>query len=299
MTTSATQRSEEVEEHWTDVDGTATRYLAAGIGPPVLLLPGEGAVAEEWHDVILGLSGHYRVVALDFPGYGYTEPIADVSVPALAAFAWRFARVVGLQRPVLIGHSLGGGVAIHMALAQPSRVPALVLVASGGLGRAINPVAILQSVTLLGDVTASLVPVLPWGPRLNVAVIALLGACRPWRIHESWWSSQTRAISNPVALETTLRSHRTQIGLFGQRNPLLDRLHELPMPTLVAWGLQDPMLPFWQGIAARRRLRHGRLALVAHAGHLVPSEAPEQLVRAVRRLLSDVSGVQDCAEDLS
>lgn len=299
MNTSTAERTRGIEERWTDVDGTATRYLEAGTGPPVLLIPGEASVAEEWYDVIQGLADHYRVVAVDLPGYGYTEPVSDASVPALVGFLWRFARELGLRRPVLIGHSLGGAVAIHAALAQPSRVPALVLVDSAGLGRAINPLSIVQSVTLLGDVTASLVPALPWGPRLHVAVVALTGACRPWRIHAAWWSSQTRAVSNPVALETSLRSQRAEVGIFGQRNLILGRLGELPMPTLVVWGLQDPMLPFWQGIAARRRLRHGRLALIAHAGHLLPLEAPEELVRAVRRLLSDVSGDQDRGEELS
>ncbi|WP_447002295.1 alpha/beta fold hydrolase [Saccharothrix isguenensis] len=299
MTTSTDERARGVEEHWTDVDGTATRYLEAGSGPPVLLVPGEASVAEQWYDVIQGLADHYRVVAVDLPGYGYTEPTSDASIPALASFLWRFARELGLRRPVLIGHSLGGAVAIHAALEQPSRVPALVLVNSAGLGRVINPIAILQSVTPLGDLTACLIPALPWGPRLYVAAIALIGARRPWRIHAAWWSSQERAVSTPVALETSVRSQRAAIGLFGQRNPVLGRLHELPMPTLVVWGLQDPQVPFWQAITARLKLRHGRLALVACASHLLPLEAPEELVRAVRRLLADVGAAQDRGEELS
>lgn len=299
MTASTAERTLEIEEHWIDVDGTATRYLEAGTGPPVLLIPGEGSVAEEWYDVIRGLADRYRAVAVDLPGYGYTEPITDASVPAFTAFVWRFVRTLGLERPVLIGHSLGGAVAIHAALEQPSRVPALVLVCSAGLGRAINPLAILQSVTPLGDLTVWLVPVLPQGPRLHAAAVALFGSCRPWRIHPAWWSSQTRAVSTPVALETSLRSQRATVGFFGQRDPVAGRLGELPMPTLVAWGLQDRQLPFWQGIAARRRLRRGRLVLVPCAGHFLPTEAPGELVRAVRRFLADVSDDQARGEWLS
>ncbi|MCE7000801.1 alpha/beta fold hydrolase [Saccharothrix sp. S26] len=299
MTASTAERTLEIEEHWIDVDGTATRYLEAGTGPPVLLIPGEGSVAEEWYDVVQGLAGRYRAVAIDLPGYGYTEPITDTSAAALAAFVWRFVRALGLRRPVLIGHSLGGAVAIRAALEQPSGVPALVLVGSADLGRAINPLAILQSVTPLGDLTVWLVPVLPGGPWLHAAVVALFGSFRPWRIHRAWWSSQARVLSTPVALETSLRAQRAAVGLFGQRDPVLGRLGELPMPTLVAWGLQDRQLPFWQGIAARRRLRRGRLVLVPHASHFLPAEAPEELVRVVRRFLAEVSDDQARGEWLS
>ncbi|XVS61976.1 alpha/beta fold hydrolase [Actinosynnema sp. CA-299493] len=298
MTTSTAERTRaiEVQERWTNVDGTATRYLVAGAGPPVLLIPGEGSVAEEWHDVIQGLAGRYRVIAVDLPGYGYTEPVAGASPAAFAVFVWRFARALDLRRPVLIGHSLGGAVAVHAALAQPSRVPALVLVDSSGMGRAVNPLAIVQSVTPLGGLTKWLVPVLPFGPRLLVVTTALTGARRPWRISSAWWSSQTRAVSNPVALETSLRSQRSTTGLFGQRDPLLDRLPELPMPTLVAWGLRDRQVPFWQGIAARRRLRRGRLVLVTGAAHLLPLEAPEKLLRPVRHFLAGLGDQVDGEE---
>ncbi|MBB5953943.1 pimeloyl-ACP methyl ester carboxylesterase [Saccharothrix tamanrassetensis] len=293
MTTPAAERTTAVEEHWTRVDGTETRYLAAGDGHPVLLIHGEGSVAEQWYDILRGLAGSYRVIAVDLPGYGYTKPIPDGSVPALASFVGRFVRALGLERPVLIGHSLGGAVAVHAALARPNRVPALVLVSSAGMGRAISPAYIIQAVTPLGDLTRFLVPVLPFGPQLLVASTALTGSCRPWRISAPWWSSQAHAASTPVALETALRSQRSSVGLLGQKKPILGRLPELPMPTLVAWGLRDRQVPFWQGIAARRRLRRGRLALVPCSSHLLPLEAPEDLLKAVRPFLADLDLAHD------
>ncbi|WP_433271490.1 alpha/beta fold hydrolase [Actinosynnema sp. CS-041913] len=288
MNTSTAGRAQAVKEHWTRVDGTETRYLEAGDGPPVLLIHGEGSVAEEWYDVLKGLADGHRAVAVDLPGYGYTEPIPDNSAAALAAFVWAFARTVGLERPSLVGHSLGGGVAVTAALQRPGQVPALVLVSPSGMGRAINPAMVVQSVTPLGDLTQWLIPLLPFGPELLVAATVLIGAHRPWRVTEPWWSSQVQAVATPGTLATALRSQRTAIGLLGQRNLALGRLPELPMPTLVVWGLKDVMVPFWQGIAARRRLRRGRLKLLVWCGHLVPLEGADELLGEVRPFLAGV-----------
>lgn len=281
---------EKVAEHWTDVDGTAVRYLETGRGDPVLLIHGEGSVSEQWYGILRGLADSHRIIAVDLPGYGHSEPIRSAGPEAMASFLWRFARAVGAERPVVVGHSFGGAVAVHMALQRPDHVPSLVLVDSAGMGRAINPAMVVLAVTPLGDLTKWLIPRLPFGPRLLVVSVAVVGACRPWNIPRPWWSSQTKAVSSPEALPTTLRSQRSSVGPLGQKNLLLGRLPELPMPTLVVWGLQDLFIPFWQGIAVRRRLRDGRLKLVPCAGHLLPAEAAGELLKAVRPFLAHSTG---------
>ncbi|CAL9325637.1 alpha/beta fold hydrolase [Streptomyces sp. SudanB182_2057] len=286
MKTSTAAYERAVEEHWTDVAGTRTRYLAAGRGSPVLLLHGEGGVSEEWDRVLGGLAGSHRVIAVDMPGYGYTEPISDASPAAMAAFAWKFAHRVHAERPAVMGHSLGGSIAVHMALQRPTHIPALVLISSSGMGHAVNPAMVVQSVTPLGDLTRWLVPVLPCGPRLLVASMAVIGSVRPWRMSPRWTSSQVKALSSPEALRTTLRSQRASVGLLGQKELLVRRLPELPMPILVAWGTHDRMLPFWQAIGARRRLSRGQLKLIPCTGHMVPQESAGPLLGAVRPFLA-------------
>lgn len=290
MSTPITERDRVVKDHWVDVDGTSTRYLEAGAGEPLLLLHGEGGVSDGWYDVLKLLADSYRVIAVDLPGYGYTESISDASTPALAAFAWKFAQAVGARRPAVMGQSLGGAVAVHMALEHQGRIPALVLISSSGLGRAINPLLVLPTATPLGDLMARLAPRVPFAPSLMVASVALVGSFRPWRIPAVWWRSQTTAAATPGALVTTLRSQRLSAGLLGQKNLVLRMLPELPMPTLVAWGLHDRMVPFWQAFAARRRLRHGELQLVPWSGHMLPQENAAELVGAVRPFLDRAHG---------
>ncbi|MDN3263621.1 alpha/beta fold hydrolase [Streptomyces sp. CSDS2] len=272
-------------EHWVDVEGTRTRYLETGQGAPVLLIHGEGSVSEQWHGILGGLAASHRVVAVDLPGYGYSEPITDPSPAGMATFVWNFARAVGAERPAVVGHSFGGAVAVHMALQRPEHVPCLVLISSAGLGRAINPVMVILAVTPLGDLTKWLIPRLPFGPRLLVVSVAGIGASRPWRLPSAWWRSQVRAVSSPEALPTTLRSERSAVGPLGQKHLLTGRLSELPMPTLVAWGLQDLLVPFWQGIGARRRLRDGQLKVIPCTGHLMPAEAAGALLKTLRPFL--------------
>ncbi|GAA2219247.1 alpha/beta fold hydrolase [Streptomyces nogalater] len=278
-------RGETPKERWVDVEGTRTRYLETGQGAPVLLIHGEGSVSEQWYGILEGLATSHRVVAVDLPGYGYSERITDASPAGMATFVWNFARAVGAERPVVVGHSFGGAVAVHMALQRPDHVPSLVLISSAGMGRAINPAMVILAVTPLGDLTKWLIPRLPSGPRLLVASVAVLGASRPWRLPSAWWRSQVKAVSSPEALPTTLRSERATVGLLGQKNLLTGRLPELPMPTLVAWGLQDLLVPFWQGIGARRRLRNGQLKVIPCTGHLMPTEAAGELLKTLRPFL--------------
>ncbi|MBT2384965.1 alpha/beta fold hydrolase [Streptomyces sp. ISL-11] len=284
---SGTQHSRQpaVRKHWLHVQGVRTHYLEAGQGPATLLVHGDGGAADGWLGVMRGLAGTRRVIAVELPGYGLTQPIGCLEPAVTANFLWKFAKAVGLRRPTVVGHSLGGAIAVHMALQHPDRVPELVLVSSVGMGRAINPVQILQAATPLGELSL-FASRLPFGPQLLTAWAAAEGSWNPRRLPASWWRAQTKAASSHRALNTALRAGRIVTGPLGQRHPLLDQLHKLPMPTLVVWGAEDQLLPSWQAKAALRHLRHGHLAVFPRCGHLVPIEAAGRLLKALRSFLA-------------
>lgn len=273
-----------VRKRWLEVQGIRTRYLEAGRGPVILLVHGDGGAAEDWLQVMRGLASTRRVIAVELPGYGWTQPIRHLEPAATAGFLWKFAKAVEAHRPTVVGHSLGGAIAVNMALQHPDRVPALGLVSSAGMGRDINPVQVLQATTPLGNLTL-LAPSLPFGPQLLTAWAAAEGAWNPRRLPASWWRSQTKATSSHRSLDQALRTGRIIIGPSGQKHLLLHRLHELPMPTLVAWGAEDHILPSRQAKAALRHLRHGHLTVIPRCGHLVPVEAPGRLLKALDRFL--------------
>ncbi|MFK8844966.1 alpha/beta fold hydrolase [Streptomyces sp. Ac-502] len=129
------------------VRDTPVAYAELGDGPPLLLLHGLGGTSGDWNSVLAALAGRHRVVAVDLPGYGSSGPIPDSSPAGIANFMWDVSDTIGLERPALMGHSEGGGVAAEMALAEPARVPRMVLVSASGMGRAIHPAFVLMGAT--------------------------------------------------------------------------------------------------------------------------------------------------------
>src|SRR5262249_32005978 len=114
-------------------------YVTGGQGMPVLLLHGIGSGCSVWRHTPVALAPHLRRYALDLLGCGASEkPPIDYSIETLARSVGAFTETLGIQRAHIIGHSLGGGVALRFHTLFPERVERLVLVASGGLGRELH-----------------------------------------------------------------------------------------------------------------------------------------------------------------
>src|SRR3712207_1479973 len=129
-----------VEEHDIEVDRLPVRYLTAGTGPPLVLLHGAGDNALDWWWVMPTLAATHRVYAPDLPGSpDSARPAADYSPAFFERFVAAFVDALGIGRATFVGNSLGGLVALRVALSEPARVTALVLVDSAGLGHAVNP----------------------------------------------------------------------------------------------------------------------------------------------------------------
>ena len=117
------------------VHGRSVSYLKAGEGPLVLLVHGMAGTARNWDAVIEPLALHNTVIAPDFPGHGESEPGGgDYSLGSLASGLRDLMIALGHDRATLVGHSLGGGVALQFTYQFPEMVERLVLVSSGGLG---------------------------------------------------------------------------------------------------------------------------------------------------------------------
>ena len=279
--------SASIEEHRVDVRGLTTRYFAAGAGPPLVLLHGDGESALDWSWTLPALARTRRVYAPDLPGSGENEkPAADYSPAFLERFAASFLDAAGIGRAAVVGSSLGGLVALRLALSEPSRVSALVLVASSGVGRAVNLGLSSLVVPGYGDLAVG------WAGTSAGAAQRARGRARllfasPDRAPRAWVSEQYRLARTPGFLASQLAALRAELDPLGQREVLLDRLPSLQMPTLLVWGERDRILPASQARPALARLQKGSLEIIPDCGHLPHVEWPDRFVGALGGFLRD------------
>src|SRR3954447_26306460 len=261
-----------------ELHGHTIAYRAAGAGPVLLLVHGIAGTNAVWEDVIPELSSDHTVIAPDLPGHGASGASAgDYSIGAMAATVRDLLLVLGHERATIVGHSLGGGIAMQFSYLFPEYTERLVLISSGGLGRSVNPV--LRAAALPGAelVTAQLGRVarvaglgmraLPFTPRGRVG--AELG-----RSVSALADDQTRS-----AFHATLRA---VVGPDGQRVFAGDRLYLAEeMPTLIIWGERDAIIPIGHGRRAHAAMPGSRFVTLEQAGHFPPLEDPRGVIDAV------------------
>lgn len=297
------QTNSTIERHLVTVGGTQVEYLVAGTGPDVVLLHGLGESGDDWRGVMTHLSPSYRVYAPTWPGLGDDRAVPssgnaqdpgaahgaveNPSPEALARFCNAFIEKKDLQRPVLGGQSLGGLIALRAALDRPDRVRALVLIAAAGLGRGVTPVLRATALPVVGDIGAVIARSRP-GAMLRAVSKAPMVFGRPWRISQPWLADQYRRARDGRFIETTLRSLRTQVGVGGQRQVVLDELSAMTLPTLVLWGTADRVLPVAQGRAATALLPNGQLQVLDGLGHVPHVEDPGRVAAALRSFLDEL-----------
>ncbi len=274
-----------VDERNIDVGGLSVRYLTAGEGPPLVLLHALGESALDWRWVLPELAKTHRVYVPDLPGFGYSaKPSAEYSPAFFTRFVGDYLDALGLERTALVGNSLGGLIALRLALAEPARVVALGLIDSAGLGREVTYALRLPTLPGYGEAAIA------WGKTPLGAVqrawfrVPLLFA-RPENVPAEWITEQTQIAQLPGFTEATVAALRAHVDLGGQREVLVDQLRHLPMPTLVVWGKRDRVFPYSQGKIAVSRLRQGFLELIPDCGHLPHIERPERFAAVLGEFL--------------
>jgi pimeloyl-ACP methyl ester carboxylesterase len=202
-----------IEEQIVEINGLPIRYLSAGEGPPLVLLHGAGDNALDWWLVMPTLAATHRVYAPDLPGSpDSARPAADYSPAFFERFVVTFVNSLGIGRATYVGNSLGGLIALRLALSEPARVTALVLVASAGLGSAINPAFTSVNIPLLGEAAMPF-----WRTRAGAyqrawGRTALLFTHPPRSVPREWLAEQCRLARSPGYLEAHLTVLRALVS---------------------------------------------------------------------------------------
>ncbi len=277
----------EFEKKTVMLHGRPVSYAEAGEGPVLLLIHGMAGNMENWQEVIEPLARRHTVIAPDLPGHGGSGPGGgDYSLGALAATLRDLLVSLGHQRATLVGHSLGGGIAMQFAYQFPEASERLVLVSSGGLGPEVSP--ILRAAALPGadffiaqTSRAALRPV--------AAISRGLGAIglRP-NADVAEVARGYGSLADPDRRAAFLATLRSVVGTRGQRVDASDRLYLAEgMPVLIVWGERDPIIPAHHGEAAHEAIPGSRLEVFEGVGHMPQLETPARFVEVLEQFLSD------------
>ena len=248
----------------------------------MVLLHGAGDNALDWRWVMPTLAATHRVYAPDLPGSpDSARPAADYSPAFFERFVAAFVDALNIGRATFVGNSLGGFIALRLALSDPVRVTALVLVDSAGLGRAVNPAFTSVNVPGLGEAGIPFWRTSVGAYQRAWGRTALLFAHPPGSVPRERLTEQCRLALWPGYLEAHLSVLRALVGPGGQREVLVDRLASLRIPTLVVWGARDRVFPESHASEAVARLPEGSLALIPDCGHMPHVECPDHFLAAL------------------
>jgi pimeloyl-ACP methyl ester carboxylesterase len=266
--------------------GHCVSYRRAGWGPVIVLIHGITGSSETWADVMEPLAENFTVVAPDLLGHGQSaKPRGDYSLGAYASGVRDLLGALGHDRGTIVGHSLGGGVAMQMAYQFPERCERLVLVSSGGLGREVN--AMLRAATLPGS--ELVLPLLASQRLLNVssAVGSFLGrlGMRAGPDLEEIWRGFS-SLNDAGARAAFIHTLRGIVDPGGQRVNATDRLYLAQrVPTMLLWGERDPIIPVSHGRGAQKLIPGSRLETFPGAGHFPHRTDPRMFVKRLTEFM--------------
>ena len=262
-----------------ELHGQPVTYRMAGSGPAVVLVHGITSSSQAWRSVFDALAEHHTVIAPDLLGHGRSaKPRGDYSLGAYASGIRDLLAVLGIPKVTVVGHSLGGGIAMQFAYQFPDRLERLVLVDSGGLGQEVS--IALRAATLPGS--ELVMPFLFSG--LNRAVGRTVGKL----LSRTGMRASADVQGLVVGLDSLgdadkrrafLHTARSVIDPLGQRVDARDRLYlSEGVPTMLVWGEKDPIIPLAHGRRAHELMPHSRFEVFPGAGHFPFNHDPERFV---------------------
>ena len=251
------------------IGGLNVHYLDGGEGDPLVVIHGGGGGVNSWQSSLEELSRHYTVYAPDLPGFGHSQSRNDrFQLSEYVEFMNEFVHTLGLRRFHLIGHSLGGGIALQFALKFPQKIEKLVLVSSMFLGKEIALWARFLSSSscfrYVGKAGLSVIRTIGWVARFfcNTCKIA------------------------PPFTQLHISIGKSIMTLKGQTTVLINQLTELPMPTLLVWGARDGIVPSRQAHAAADIIPDCQLHVFEGCGHHVQNQKLQEFCQLLVSFLS-------------
>lgn len=294
-----TARSEPLDgRQYRTIHGYRRAFIQAGNGPALLLIHGIGDSADSWLDVIPELARNHTVVAPDLLGHGESaKPRADYSIAGYANAMRDLLAVLDIERVTVLGHSLGGGVAMQFAYQFPERCERLCLVSTGGVAHEVNPLLRFASapnadlvLPLIGTRGVRLLGRLTFGALKALNTDLGLDADHMMRVFD--------ALPDAASRRAFIRTLRAAVDWRGQCITMLDRCYLTKgMPTLLVWGARDAVIPVSHAHKAHGAMPGSRLEVFADTGHFPHQDEPDRFVQLFENFYQSTEPNTHSAED--
>jgi pimeloyl-ACP methyl ester carboxylesterase len=264
------------------VDGVKLRVLDVGSGTPILLLHGWADSTFTWREVIARLKDHRRLIAVDWPGFGWSEkPDRIFGYRDLAAFSVAVLDALGIEKAFVAGNSMGGGAALKMAADYPARVLGVIPV----------------------DAHTELVLEKP-DPMLNLLIMNNVGEVASWAMGRSIYRIMlTRLVVDKdlvtadVVRETYLpvtspggrRASLRAMREISARPVTFQDISKIKAPMLILWGARDVLTSKRAGKKLHEMMPGSKLAIFDNAGHTPQWERPDEVAKLMDGFVADVT----------
>ncbi|HKB67228.1 MAG TPA: alpha/beta hydrolase [Pyrinomonadaceae bacterium] len=266
--------------HFIDVDGVKIHYQEKGTGTPLVLLHGYTSSTYSWKDVFAPLSKSFHVIAVDLKGFGLSEkPDGDYTRRAQAALVAHLLAQLNIDKVWLCGSSMGGEVALNVAVANPQRVAGLILIDSAGVevpgSGSLAPSYLL--IPVIGRVLTALA--------LRSDKLVREGLEKSFYDRSKVTNDRVAAYYLPLKTRggqlAALRA-RTQAGQF----PVEPELGRINVETLILWGAQDALIPVAAGHKLNTLIKRSKLVTFENCGHLPQEEMPARTIDEITRFIA-------------
>jgi pimeloyl-ACP methyl ester carboxylesterase len=268
------------------IHGRDLAYIDRGDGPALLFIHGIGGDWTTWEPVLAPLADAHRVIAVDLPGHGGSgKGAGDYSLGGMANVLRDLCGALRIPRATLVGHSLGGGIAMQFSYQYPERTERLVLVSSGGLGPDVG--VLLRLATLPGsELFLSLTAPAARSVLAKAASVGDVLSIHP-SADATFYGRAFSALADPDTRGAFLGTLRGVVSTRGQLVDARDRLYLAEtMPTLIVWGERDAMIPVAHAHEAHEAMPGSRLEVFEDAGHVPQLDEPERFVAAIEDFMA-------------
>jgi pimeloyl-ACP methyl ester carboxylesterase len=256
-------------------NGIELYYEIHGEGQPLVLISGLGYTLWQWHRMVPFLAEHFQVITFDNRGVGRSDkPPGPYTAQMLAADTAALLNELGMDKAIVMGHSMGGFIAQAMALDFPQKIEKLILCSTNFGGPRHIP-ATPEAMKILTDVTVDALTRFKHG--LAVSTAPGWAEKHP-ELVEDW---KKWCLANPIEPPAYQAQLAIGLSLFPEAAAFEQKLSQIKVPTLVLFGAHDKVVPPANAALLSERIANSLAVIFPDAGHFFPIEIPEAASRAV------------------